>query len=403
MALTDIQCRNAKPKNDGKATKLFDGHGLYLHVTEKTKTWRLKYYIGGKEKLATIGQYPSVKLADAKKIADTMRDQAKQGIDPVEYRKKTKQELIAQAQAEKIKAITFKDAFDEWYKVKQKEWSHKHAQAIQMQFNMYLQPIANKPLEEIKPLDCIELLKGIESQGKLSTLDKTKRQLSQIMRYAVSTGKLNSDPSRDILKEIFTKRKKENFAHQTDALVIQEIFQNICLPYRGHISVHSALKFVPLTFLRASEITGLKWSEVDIDKKLLRIEAERMKKKREHIVPLSTQALAIIQLQQAISLSSKYVFPSPRNLNGHISTQALLTALRKQGVPQGEFTNHGWRHAASTTLHEQAFNTDWIEIQLAHVTPSTRGVYNKAQYLVERTKMMQAWADFLHGIEPASP
>lgn len=235
MALTDIQCRNAKPKNDGKATKLFDGHGLYLHVTEKTKTWRLKYYIGGKEKLATIGQYPSVKLADAKKIADTMRDQAKQGIDPVEYRKKTKQELIAQAQAEKIKAITFKDAFDEWYKVKQKEWSHKHAQAIQMQFNMYLQPIANKPLEEIKPLDCIELLKGIESQGKLSTLDKTKRQLSQIMRYAVSSGKLASDPSRDISKEIFPKRKKENFDHQTDVLVIQEIFQNICLPYSGSL------------------------------------------------------------------------------------------------------------------------------------------------------------------------
>lgn len=208
MALTDIQCRNAKHKEDGKPSKLFDGHGLYLHITEKTKTWRLKYYLSGKEKLATVGQYPNVKLVEARKIADTMRDQAKQGIDPVEFRKKTKLDLIAQSLAEKTRAVTFKDAYDEWYKVKQKEWSHKHAQAIQMQFDMYLQPIANKALEEITPLDCIRLLKEIESQDKLATLDKTKRQLSQIMRYAVSSGKLASDPSRDISKEIFTKRKR---------------------------------------------------------------------------------------------------------------------------------------------------------------------------------------------------
>jgi integrase len=152
---------------------------------------------------------------------------------------------------------------------------------------------------------------------------------------------------------------------------------------------------VALTFLRADELAGLKWTEVDLRQKLLTIEGPRMKMRREHLVPLSKQSLAIIKQQKEISFDSEYVFPSPRSNQGHVSTQSLLKALRKQGVKEEDFTNHGWRHAASTTLHEKDFNSDWIEVQMAHVTPSTKGVYNKAKYLAGRRKMMQWWANFL--------
>jgi integrase len=216
------------------------------------------------------------------------------------------------------------------------------------------------------------------------------------LRYAVSTGKLASDPSRDISNDIFTKPQKANYAHQTDPSIIKGIYQSICLPYSGYVGVHNALKMIALTFLRANELAGLKWSEVNLEKKFLSVEAPRMKLRREHLVPLSREALAIIQQQKETCFDSHYVFPSPRNKQGHVSTQSLLKALRKQGINDEDFTNHGWRHSASTTLHEKGFNSDWIEVQLAHITPSTKGVYNKAKYLVGRRKIMQWWANFLH-------
>jgi integrase len=268
---------------------------------------------------------------------------------------------------------------------------------MQSQFKNYFYPIAQKPVADITPLDCVHLLKNIEAQKKLSTLKKIKQQLGKILRYAVSTGKLPSDPSRDISNDIFTKAKKTNFAHQTDKTTIKGIYHLISLPYTGYIGVHNALKMLALTFLRPEELAGLKWSEVNFDERVLNIEALRMKMRREHLVPLSTQAIHIIEKQKETSFDSAYVFPSPRNKNGHVSTQSLLNALRKQGVKKEDFTNHGWRHAASTTLHEQDFNSDWVETQLAHVTPSTKGVYNKAKYLAGRRKMMQWWSDFLHG------
>jgi integrase len=391
-----MACKNAKPKADGKPVKLFDGHGLYLYVTEKSKIWRQKFYLGGKERLVTIGHYPKVTLADARDEASFMKKQIEKGIDPVQYKKQSKQEQIEKDKAAKAKAHTFEDAFNEWYKIKEHSWTLKHAQAMRMQFNSYLYPIANSPISEITPMDCVKLLKSIESQNKLSTLDKTKRQLSQVMRYAVSTGKLDSDPSRDISNDIFVKRKKFNYAHQTDQATIQAIYQTISLPYKGYSGVHNALKLVALTFLRAKELAGLKWSEVDFDKKLLKIEASRMKMKREHLVPLSSQALSTLADQQQISFESAYVFASPKNIKGHISTQSLLVGLRKQGIKKEDFTTHGWRHAASTTLHEKDFTSEWIEVQLAHLTPSTKGVYNKAKYLEQRTAMMQWWSDFLH-------
>lgn len=397
MALTDLQCKSAKPKPDGKPLKLFDGLGLFLHVTAKAKTWRLKYYFHNFENLATIGQYPQVTLTQARKERDRLKELIGQGIDPNQAKKQNKAEQQAQAKAlaEKVTAYTFENAFFDWFNFKSSEWTDKHASGLLARFKNYMQPLASMPLDDITAADCIAMLKTIESQGKLTTMAKARIQLGQIMRYAVSTGKLASSPERDISNDIFTKTPKSHFAHQTDPKIIQGIYQTISLPYSGHPTIHNALKLLALTFLRANELAGLKWCEVDLDKRLLRIEADRMKMKRAHLVPLSKQAVEVLEQQKAFYAGGDYVFSSWRNPRGHITTQSLLVALRKQGVKDEDFTNHGWRHAASTVLHELGFNSDWVEMQLAHVITGVRGVYNKSQHLPERAGMMQAWADFL--------
>ncbi len=397
MALTDLECKSAKPKPDSKPLKLFDGGGMHLYVTPKGKTWRLKYYFHNTENLATIGQYPQVSLTQARKERDRLKELIAQGIDPNQAKAEAKAQQQAQAKAlaEQVTVHTFKDAFNDWFHFKSSEWTDKHASGLQARFNNYMQPLAEKALADITTADCIAMLKAIEVSGKLSTMAKARIQLGQIMRYAVSTGKLASSPERDISNDIFTKAPKSHFAHQTDPKTIRGIYQTIALPYSGYVGVHNALKLLALTFLRANELAGLKWHEVDLDNGLLRIEAGRMKMKREHLVPLSRQAVEVLEQQKAFYAGGEYVFASWRNPSGHITTQSLLAALRKQGVKDEDFTNHGWRHAASTLLHEQGFNSDWIEAQLAHAITGVRGVYNKSQHLPERAKMMQAWCDFL--------
>lgn len=397
--LTETAIKNAKPKE--RPYKLSDSGGLYAEITPTGgKHWRMKYRYDGKEKKLSIGSYPTISL----KLARVARDQAKeklaQGIDPSAAKQQAKADRQAQAVEAELLAYTFEQAFNDWHIFKQPSWTEGYSDDVLARGRMYLMPRLGKmALADIEPIDVLDTLKRCEQAGKLDTLKKVRSILSQVLRYAVGTQKLNTDPSRDVPLDVFQKQEKRNHAHQVLPAEIRRIYQAIQQPYKGSFEVANAMRLLPLTVLRANELCGLEWQEVDLVDRVLRIDAQRMKMKKAHIVPLSQQAVAILENQKAHHKGGDYVFPSPLTNSKPIRIEALLKAMRVQGIDKDTFTNHGWRHSFSTTMNERGFEPHIIELQLAHVLGGVQAVYNKAQYLDQRASMMQAWANWLEDLK----
>ncbi len=397
--LTETAIKNAKPKD--KKFKLSDAGGLFLEVaTSGGKHWRMKYRYNGKEKLLTIGNYPAVSLKLARDARDQAKEKLAQGIDPSAAKQQAKAERQAQTVEAELLAYTFEQAFNDWHTFKQPSWTEGYSDDVLARGRMYLMPRLGKmALVDIQPIDVLDTLKRCEQAGKLDTLKKVRSILSQVLRYAVGTQKLNTDPSRDVPLDVFQKQEKRNHAHQVLPAEIRRIYQKINYPYKGSFEVANAMRLLPLTVLRANELCGLEWQEVDLVDRVLRIDAQRMKMKKGHIVPLSRQAVAILENQKAHHKGGDYVFPSPLTNSKPIRIEALLKAMRVQGIDKDTFTNHGWRHSFSTTMNERGFEPHIIELQLAHVLGGVQAVYNKAQYLDQRASMMQAWADWLEDLK----
>lgn len=397
MALTDTAIKALKPLD--KVYREADSEGLAIEIrTNGSKLWRFRYRFLGKASMLSLGEYPSVSLKQARQLRDEAASLLAHGIDPAEQRKQQKADAIKEQEAETIAAYTFGQAYQDWHDFKASSWSNGYADDVEARARMYLLPrLGKKALTTITPPDILATLKDCEAGGKLDTLKKVRSILSQVLRHSVGMGKLASDPSRDIPADVFKQAPKRNLAHQTDPAMIRGIYQTVTAPYSGFISVRNALKLLPLTVLRANELCGLTWSEVDFEASLLRITAERMKMKKEHLVPLSKQAIEVLQNQQENHIGGDYVFFGTRSHTRPITIESLLAGMRRQGIGKDEFTNHGWRHSFSTMMHELQFTPHAIEAQLAHVLQGVAGVYNKAQYLPERTRMMQAWADWLDG------
>ena len=397
--LTETAIKNAKPKE--RPYKLSDSGGLYAEITPTGgKHWRMKYRYDGKEKKLSIGSYPTISL----KLARVAREQAKeklaQGIDPSAAKQQAKADRQAQAVEAELLAYTFEQAFNDWHIFKQPSWTEGYSDDVLARGRMYLMPRLGKmALADIEPIDVLDTLKRCEQAGKLDTLKKVRSILSQVLRYAVGTQKLNTDPSRDVPLDVFQKQEKRNHAHQVLPAEIRRIYQAIQQPYKGSFEVANAMRLLPLTVLRANELCGLEWQEVDLVDRVLRIDAQRMKMKKAHIVPLSQQAVAILENQKAHHKGGDYVFPSPLTNSKPIRIEALLKAMRVQGIDKDTFTNHGWRHSFSTTMNERGFEPHIIELQLAHVLGGVQAVYNKAQYLDQRASMMQAWANWLEDLK----
>lgn len=397
--LTETAIKNAKPKE--RPYKLSDSGGLYAEITPTGgKHWRMKYRYDGKEKKLSIGSYPTISL----KLARVAREQAKeklaQGIDPSAAKQQAKADRQAQAVEAELLAYTFEQAFNDWHIFKQPSWTEGYSDDVLARGRMYLMPRLGKmALADIEPIDVLDTLKRCEQAGKLDTLKKVRSILSQVLRYAVGTQKLNTDPSRDVPLDVFQKQEKRNHAHQVLPAEIRRIYQAIQQPYKGSFEVANAMRLLPLTVLRANELCGLEWQEVDLVDRVLRIDAQRMKMKKAHIVPLSQQAVAILENQKAHHKGGDYVFPSPLTNRKPIRIEALLKAMRVQGIDKDTFTNHGWRHSFSTTMNERGFEPHIIELQLAHVLGGVQAVYNKAQYLDQRASMMQAWANWLEDLK----
>ena len=390
--LTDTTCKNAKP--EAKPYRKADEKGLYLDVRPNgSKYFRLKYRFGGKEKLLALGVYPETSLAQARAKRDEARKQLAQGVDPGENRKAMKAAQTADGE-------TFEVIAREWFAKYRPTWTASHADKIIARLEKDIFPwIGKQPIASITPRQVLDCLRRIEARGALDTAHRAGQNCSQIFRYAVATDRAERDPCPD-LRGALPPVKQKHFSAVTEPKAIGALLRAID-GYQGQFVTCCALKFAPLVFVRPGELRQAEWVEIDLDRAEWCIPAERMKMKEPHIVPLSSQALAILRELQPLTGNGRYLFPSPRTLDRPLSDNGILSALRRMGIAKDEMTGHGFRAMARTVLDEVlGFRVDFIEHQLAHAVKDPNGrAYNRTAHLPERKKMMQAWADYLDSLK----
>lgn len=391
MPLTDVRIRTAKPRE--KQYKLTDGAGLYLLVMPNGGTWwRFDYRFGGKRKTLSMGTYPEVGLSEARSKRDEARRLLAKGLDPSAERR------AAKARALRTAASSFETVAKEWFDKFSPGWAPSHAKIVWRRIEKEVLPdLGSLPIAEIDAPELLQLVRKIESRGVTDMARRVLQVCGQIFRYAIATGQTRQDPSF-ALKGSLPPEVKKHFASITDPKKIGELMRAID-GYEGGTAVQTALRLAPLVFVRPGELRHAEWVEIDFDAAEWKISAEKMKMKRPHIVPLSTQALAILEEARLITGSGRYVFPSIITATRPMSENVINAALRRLGYTKEEMTGHGFRSMASTLLNEQGWNRDVIERQLAHVEGnSVRAAYNYADYLPERREMMQAWADHLDAL-----
>ncbi len=390
MKLNARQVETAKPKE--KPYKMADGGGLYLLVkTNGSRYWRLKYRIDGKEKLLALGVYPDVSLADARAKRDEARKGIAGGIDPLEVKKEQKVEREAQVKN------TFQQIALEWHSMKVKKWSAGYASDILEAFNKDVFPfIGQRPVADIKPLELLNVLKKMEDRGATEKAKKVRQRCGEVFRYAIVTGRAEYNPAPDL-----TSAMQGHESTHYPFLTTEELpaFFKALAGYSGSELMVLAARLLIITGLRTGELRGALWSEIDTKKALWEISAERMKMRRPHIIPLSTQALAIIEQIRTMTGQFPLLFPG-RNDPSKTMSEASINQVFKRIGYTGRVTGHGFRHTMSTVLHEQGYNTAWIETQLAHVDKNAiRGTYNHAQYLDGRREMLQWYSDYMESLE----
>jgi integrase len=389
MPLTDTTIRNAKPSD--KTRKLFDGGGLYLEVAPSGgKWWRLKYRFDGKEKRLSLGVYPDVTLKDARDRRDEARKLLANEIDPSENRKAKKAAKVESA------SNSFEVVAREWFAKHSPNWSANHGDRIIRRLERDIFPwVGGKPVADITAPQLLEAVRRIEKRGALETAHRALGNCGQVFRYAVATGRAERDPSGD-LRGSLPPVKGTHFASVTEPKQVAEVLRALD-GYEGTLPVRCALRLAPLVFVRPGELRHAQWSDIDLDNAEWRYWVT--KTDTQHIVPLSSQAVEILQELKPLTANGRYVFPSARNPKGDkpMSNNAILAAMRRMGISKEEMSGHGFRAMARTILDEVlGFRPDYIEHQLAHAVRDPNGrAYNRTAHLPERKKMMQDWADYL--------
>ncbi|TCO40440.1 tyrosine-type recombinase/integrase [Dokdonella fugitiva] len=387
--LTALAIKSAAPG------KLFDGGGLFLLVRQSgSRLWRMKYRFAGKELLLSFGAYPEVSLAEARQRRDEARALLREGVDPSQARRARKVAARVGA-AESFRAIA-----DEWL-ARQKDALAPVTRAKAQWLLGLLAPIHAMPIAAIAAPDVLAALRRIESAGTIETAHRARQKASQVFRYAVATGRAMRDPTAD-LRGALAPVVATSHAAITDPSKVAELLRALD-GYIGQPTTAAALKLSALLFVRPGELRAMEWAEVDLDAHEWRIPASRMKMREGHVVPLATQAVAILRAIQPLTGSRRYVFPSLRTPDRPMSENTITAALRRLGYDGDTMTAHGFRAMASTRLNEMGWSPDVIERQLAHAERNkVRAVYNRAMYLKERIRMMQAWADYLDALRSGS-
>lgn len=386
--LSDTAIRKATPRS--AAYRMTDGRGLYLMVTPAGgKLWRWKYRHGGLEKLISFGGYPDVSLVDARERHGAARKLLASGVDPMAQRKAEKvTAALGDAHSFKVVALL-------WHSHWKVNKSEQHADSTRRRLENNVYPrLGARPIDEIEAPELVQMVKGIEARGVGDLAKRSMQTTGQIFRYGIAHGYCRRNPAADIkpgdvLKPLVTV----NLA-RIDATALPKLLRDIEV-YRGKVITRLAMKLMNLVFLRTSELIGGLWSEVDFEGKQWRIPVERMKKKTPHIVPLSTQALEILELLKSVTGGGELMFPGDIDHRQTMSNNTILFALYRMGY-KGDMTGHGFRGLASTILYENGFEEEHVELQLAHIKRNkVRAAYDHAKYLKQRAVMMQWWGDYL--------
>lgn len=396
MPLTDTTIKNAKPGE--KPVKLYDADGLLLWVAPSGgKWWRLKYRLGGKEKMLSLGTYPEVGLREARERRDEARRRLADGIDPSAHRKAAKSTKALR------EANSFELVAREWHAKYASTWSASHGVRILRRLEANAFPwIGGKPTADLKPADVLEVLRRVEHRGTLETAHRLRDNIGQAMRYAVATGRAERDITAD-LRGALPPVQKQHFAAITEPTKVGELLRAID-GYTGTFPVTCALKLAPLLFQRPGELRLAEWPEFDLDGATWEIPAGRMKRTKQgkaegaaHIVPLPSQAVAILRELHALTGTGRYVLPGVRSPSRPMSDNTINAGLRRMGYDNETMTGHGFRAMARTILDEVlAFPPAIIEAQLAHAVKDPLGrAYNRTAHLPQRRDMMQRWADYL--------
>ncbi len=373
-----------------KYQRHFDGGGLYLEVSPAGgKHWRMKYRYDGKEKRLSFGEYPLVSLKEARLKRDEAKKLLANGLDPGAVKKAEKVALSG----------TFEAVAREWLLKYTPTWTPDHADKIKRRLERDIFPwLGTKPIGQITPPELLTVLRRVEERGCIETAHRAMANCGQVFRYAIATGRAERDITQD-LRGAIPPVKKKHLASVIDPQGIGLMLRAFDA-YDGFFVTKCALRLSPLVFVRPGELRQAEWAEVNFEAKEWRIPAERMKMRIMHIVPLCHQALEILEELHPVTGQGRYLFPGARSTVRPMSNATVLNALRRMDYSKDEMTAHGFRSIASTHLNELGYNRDWIERQLAHTESNTvRAAYNYAEYLPERRRMMQEWADYLDGLK----
>jgi integrase len=396
MSLTRLQIENAKPK--AKSYKLFDGKGLYIEVAPTgARWWRFKYRIAGKEKRISLGVYPDVGLKDARDKLDEVRKQLASDIDPSEQRKAKKAASVQSTEN------TFEAVAREWFALNLPRWQSNYGDKTIRRLEANIFPwLGTRPVREVTAPELLTVLRRIESRSANDTAHRALQDCGRIFRYAIATSRADRDLSRDLAGALapITVRHYPTIIDPKGVGALLRAIE----AYTGSFVTKCALRLAALVFVRPGELRKAEWSEFDLEKAEWRIPAERMKMRSPHIVPLARQAVQTITELRPLTGDGPLLFPGEFNKQRPMSENTINSALRRLGYTREEMTGHGFRSMASTMLNEQGWNRDAIERQLAHSERDTvRAVYNYAEHLPERRRMMQAWADHLDSLRAAEP
>ncbi len=391
MPLTSTQINQAKPRESRYNLK--DENGLYLEISPTgKKLWRVRYWLNGKENRIGLGPYPHISLAEARKRCLDIKGQIADNIDPVKKRREEKNEQQA------VESSTFIKVAQAWLNRQKATWSPGHTETViqRLENNIFPQ-LGDVSIKSITAPQMLEVLRQIERRGALEVARRVRGICSQIFRYAIACGLADQDPAAPLVGAL-KPPPKNHYASITDPREVGRLLRAID-SYQGSQVVYCAFKLSPLLFVRPGELRQAEWNEFDLPAAEWRIPKEKMKMRNPHIVPLSRQALEIIESLKPLTGHGQYLFPAMTTNKRPMSDNTINMALRRIGYSKEEMTAHGFRSMASTLLNEQGWNPDAIERQLAHnERNNVRAAYNYAEYLPERRKMMQAWADYLDGL-----